>query len=186
MKNLFSILAIGLSLSIYAGHHEEGEKDASMHENNFVYISTYTQPAGGNPERLKKFLLKNLDNLEANGYNRCGMLRHQFGGDRSFLTYCYFDSWELNHSANRQSCATHAHTHNQPRGNHVPHTHGHSSWANSIAATQGHTNSRQASVHTKCTQSNRGPSLEHGRINDCGKHEDAQQQETEPALQIRL
>ena len=94
MKNLFSILALGLSLSLYAGHHEEGEKDASMHENNFVYISTYTQPAGGNPERLKKSLLKNLDTLEANGYNRCGMLRHQFGGGRSFLTYCYFDSWE--------------------------------------------------------------------------------------------
>ena len=94
MKNLFSILAFGLSLSLYAGHHEEGEKDASMHENNFVYISTYTQPAGGNPERLKKSLLKNLDTLEANGYNRCGMLRHQFGGGRSFLTYCYFDSWE--------------------------------------------------------------------------------------------
>ena len=64
MKNLFSILAIGLSLSLYAGHHEEGEADASMHENNFVYISTYTQPAGGNPERLKKSLLKNLDTLE--------------------------------------------------------------------------------------------------------------------------
>ena len=93
MKNLFSILAIGLSLSIYAGHHEEGEKDASMHENNFVYISTYTQPAGGNPERLKKFLLKNLDTLEANGYNRCGMLRHKNGGYRSFLTYFYCDSW---------------------------------------------------------------------------------------------
>jgi len=94
MKNLFSILAMGLSLSLYAGHHEEGEKDAFMHENNFVYISTYTQPAGGNPERLKKSLLKNLDTLEANGYNTCGMLRHQFGGGRSFLTYCYFDSWE--------------------------------------------------------------------------------------------
>ena len=26
MKNLFSILAMGLSLSLYAGHHEEGEK----------------------------------------------------------------------------------------------------------------------------------------------------------------
>ena len=51
-------MAFGLSLSLYAGHHEEGEKDASMHENNFVYISTYTQPAGGNPERLKKSLLK--------------------------------------------------------------------------------------------------------------------------------
>ena len=68
MKNLFSILALGLSLSLYAGHHEEGEKDSSMHENNFVYISTYTQPAGGNPERLKKSLLANLDTLETVSY----------------------------------------------------------------------------------------------------------------------
>ena len=94
MKNIFSILAFTLSLSLYAAHHEEGEKDTAMHENNFVYISTYTQPAGGNPERLKKSLLSNLDTLEENGYNACGMLRHQFGGGRSFLTYCYFDSWD--------------------------------------------------------------------------------------------
>jgi hypothetical protein len=94
MKNIFSVLAFALCMSLYAGHHEEGEEAGVMHENNFVYISTYTQPAGGNPERLKKSLLANLDALEKNGYNSCGILRHQFGGGRSFLTYCYFDSWE--------------------------------------------------------------------------------------------
>ena len=92
MKNILSIIAFAFSLSLYSAHHEESEKNAVMHENNFVYISTYTQPAGGNPERLKKSLLGNLDTLEENGYNTCGMLRHQFGGGRSFLTYCYFDS----------------------------------------------------------------------------------------------
>jgi len=94
MKNILSIIAFAFSLSLYSAHHEESEKNGVMHENNFVYISTYTQPAGGNPERLKKSLLSNLDTLEENGYNTCGMLRHQFGGGRSFLTYCYFDSWE--------------------------------------------------------------------------------------------
>ncbi len=87
-------MAFALSLSLYAAHHEEGKKETVIHENNFVYISTYIQPAGGNPERLKKSLLKNIEALEENGYNSCGMLRHQFGGGRSFMTYCYFDSWE--------------------------------------------------------------------------------------------
>ena len=94
MKSIFQILAIAFSLSLYSAHHEDDKNNMVTHENNFVYISTYTQPAGGNPERLKKSLLSNLDTLEENGYNSCGMLRHQFGGGRSFLTYCYFDSWE--------------------------------------------------------------------------------------------
>ncbi|MDB4043788.1 hypothetical protein OAN54_02010 [Gammaproteobacteria bacterium] len=94
MKFLFSTLVLAFSLTTYAAHHEEGEKHAAMHENNFVYISTYTQPAGGNPERLKKSLLENIATLEENGYNSCGMLRHQFGGGRSFMTYCYFDDWD--------------------------------------------------------------------------------------------
>ena len=93
MKSIFQILAIAFSLSLYSAHHEDDKNNMVTHENNFVYISTYTQPAGGNPERLKKSLLSNLDTLEENGYNSCGMLRHQFGGGRSFLTYCYFDSW---------------------------------------------------------------------------------------------
>lgn len=94
MKKLFTVLTFLLAIGIHAGHHEKGEMAESTHSNNFVYMSTYTQPAGGNPEILKKSLLKNIDDLEKNGYNRCGMLRHQFGGDRSFLTYCYFDDWE--------------------------------------------------------------------------------------------
>ena len=47
-----------------------------------------------NIDALKKSLLGSISTLEKNGYNSCGMLRHQFGGDRSFLTYCYFDDWD--------------------------------------------------------------------------------------------
>jgi hypothetical protein len=94
MKHLLSLCVFAFSFGINAAHHEEAEKSVDMHENNFVYISTYTQPAGGNPETLKRSLQKNIATLEKNGYNSCGMLRHQFGGDRSFLTYCYFDDWD--------------------------------------------------------------------------------------------
>ena len=94
MKHLLSLCVLAFSFGINAAHHEEAEKSVVMHENNFVYISTYTQPAGGNPETLKRSLQKNIATLEKNGYNSCGMLRHQFGGERSFMTYCYFDDWD--------------------------------------------------------------------------------------------
>ena len=94
MKHIFSLCMLALSFSLAAAHHEEGKQSVDMHENNLVYISTYTQPAGGNPETLKRSLLKNIATLEEDGYNACGMLRHQFGGDRAFLTYCYFDNWD--------------------------------------------------------------------------------------------
>ena len=51
-------------------------------------------PAGGKIATLKKSLQTNIATLEKDGYNACGMLQHQFGGDRAFMTYCYFDSWE--------------------------------------------------------------------------------------------
>ena len=94
MRRLLSLCVLAVSFSVIAAHHEETEKSADMHENNFVYISTYTQAVGGNPETLKRSLLKNIATLEENGYNACGMLRHQFGGERSFMTYCYFDDWD--------------------------------------------------------------------------------------------
>ena len=58
MKNLFTVLTFLLAIGIHAAHHEKGEMAESTHSNNFVYMSTYTQPAGGNPEILKKSLLK--------------------------------------------------------------------------------------------------------------------------------
>jgi hypothetical protein len=94
MKHLFSLCVLAFSFSVSAAHHEEGEHSSDMHSNSFVYISTYVQTVGKNPEVLKKDLLKNISTLEENGYNACGMLRHQFGGERSFMTYCYFDDWD--------------------------------------------------------------------------------------------
>lgn len=95
MKNLLIILAfISLTFSATAAHHEEGEASPKVKGNNFAYLSSYTIPAGSNPATLAKSLKKSIASLESSGFNDCGLLRHQFGGDRAFYTYCYFDSWE--------------------------------------------------------------------------------------------
>ncbi len=60
-----------------------------MMEHNFAYLSSYTMPAGSNADRIAKSLLENVNTLEEDGYNVCGLLRHQFGGERSFMTYCF-------------------------------------------------------------------------------------------------
>ena len=58
MKHLLSLCVLAFSFSVSAAHHEEGEHSSDMHSNSFVYISTYVQTVGKNPEVLKKDLLK--------------------------------------------------------------------------------------------------------------------------------
>ena len=94
MKIFFILPIILLSIFVSSNHHEEAVKKSMSHENNFAYLSTYTIPAGSNPATLAKSLLKNVEDLKKEGYNNCGLLRHAFGGDRAFYSYCYFDSWE--------------------------------------------------------------------------------------------
>ena len=94
MKIFFILPIISLSIFVSSNHHEEAVKTSMSHENNFAYLSTYTMPAGSNPATLAKSLLKNVEDLKKEGYNNCGLLRHAFGGDRAFYSYCYFDSWE--------------------------------------------------------------------------------------------
>ena len=95
MKNILIVLSL-LSTSFFAlsAHHEEDETATKVQENNFAYLSSYTMPAGSNADRMADSLKKDVDSLEKGGYNACGLLRHQFGGDRAFYSYCFFDSWE--------------------------------------------------------------------------------------------
>ena len=95
MKNILIVLSL-LSTSFFAlsAHHEESETATKVQENNFAYLSSYTMPAGSNADRMADSLKKDVDSLEKGGYNTCGLLRHQFGGDRAFYSYCFFDSWE--------------------------------------------------------------------------------------------
>ena len=41
MKHILSFCAFVISLGLFAAHHEELENNTTMHENNFVYISSY-------------------------------------------------------------------------------------------------------------------------------------------------
>jgi len=95
MKNILILLSLlTVSAFTYSAHHEEGEQAQKIHGNNFAYLSSYTMPAGSNADRMAASLKKNVDLMEQEGYNACGLLRHQFGGDRAFYSYCFFDSWE--------------------------------------------------------------------------------------------
>ena len=95
MKNIFfGIILTSVSLFLSSGHHENENQMEKKYANNFAYLSTYTMPAGSNPATLSRSLLNNVKDLKKQGYNNCGLLRHAFGGDRAFYSYCYFDSWE--------------------------------------------------------------------------------------------
>jgi len=89
MKSLLLIFSLVFSVTIFSAHHEEAE-----HTYAFAYNSTFSIPAGSQPQRVERQVLDNLATLEENGYYNCGLLRHQFGGERAYYSYCYFDSWE--------------------------------------------------------------------------------------------
>ena len=91
MKNFLTILILGLSTTLFAAHHEETDSPESEHQYNFAYNSTYTIPAGSQPQRIERSILENLSTLEENGYYNRGLLRHQFGGERAYYSYCYFE-----------------------------------------------------------------------------------------------
>ena len=95
MKNFLTILILGLSTTIFSAHHEETDSSESEHEYNFAYNSTYTIPAGSQPQRVERSILENLATLEENGYYNCGLLRHQFGGERAYYSYCYLTATRI-------------------------------------------------------------------------------------------
>ncbi|HCV80554.1 MAG TPA: hypothetical protein DGQ38_05840, partial [Zunongwangia profunda] len=94
MKKLLPVLMLIISASAFSAHHEKEESPEAEHTYSFAYNSTYTIPAGSQPQRIERLVLDNLATLEENGYYNCGLLRHQFGGERAYYSYCYFDSWE--------------------------------------------------------------------------------------------
>ena len=94
MKKLLPVLMLIISASAFSAHHEKEESPEAERTYSFAYNSTYTIPAGSQPQRIERLVLDNLATLEENGYYNCGLLRHQFGGERAYYSYCYFDSWE--------------------------------------------------------------------------------------------
>lgn len=91
MKKYFLSILLVPAVFVFAGHHEES---SSMKESNFAVLSSYTIAAGTKPSKLEKELLEYITDEEARGFNECGLLRHQFGGDRAFYTYCNFKDYD--------------------------------------------------------------------------------------------
>ena len=71
-------------------HHEEEKKSAD----NYVLMSTYEIAAGQNPADLEKELIALQTQQEADGFNNCGLYRHQYGGMRAFYGYCFFSDYD--------------------------------------------------------------------------------------------
>jgi len=92
MKHIFILTSLLLTSVLFAGHHESGE--SKDHTYGFVYTSDYTIPSGEFAQNVEQSILDNLEILEGNGYYNCGLLRHQFGGERGYYSYCYFDDWD--------------------------------------------------------------------------------------------
>lgn len=91
MKRIFLSLIMFTSALIIAGHHEESQP---MRDSNFAVLSSYTIAAGTKPSKLEKELLEYISGEEERGFNNCGLLRHQFGSDRAFYSYCYFEDYD--------------------------------------------------------------------------------------------
>ena len=87
-----AILLLGVFCSsvALAAHHEEGEKASD----NYVLMSTYEIAHGQNPADLEKELVELQKQQEADGFNNCGLYRHQYGGKRAFYGYCFFSDYD--------------------------------------------------------------------------------------------
>ena len=84
---LLGVFCSGVAL---AAHHEEGEKASD----NYVLMSTYEIAHGQNPADLEKELVELQKQQEADGFNNCGLYRHQYGGKRAFYGYCFFSDYD--------------------------------------------------------------------------------------------
>ena len=82
----FIPLAFWFSYSTADGH---GEADS----NAYVLHSEYEIATGQDPATLSAELVEYQKNQEAYGFNNCGVYQHQFGTQRGFYTFCYFNDF---------------------------------------------------------------------------------------------
>ncbi len=83
----FIPLAFWISYSAADGH---GEADS----NAYVLHSEYEIATGQDPATLSAELVEYQKNQEAYGFNNCGVYQHQFGTQRGFYTFCYFNDFD--------------------------------------------------------------------------------------------
>ena len=91
IKRILITLVLGIAAgTAFSAHHEEQTKAS---ENNYVILSTFGMAQGENPEVLEKELITMQKQREADGFNNCGLYRHQLVGPRLFYGYCFFTDY---------------------------------------------------------------------------------------------
>lgn len=85
---LIAVLLAGF-YPAYGDHHGEAKVDHS----HYVLHSTFEIAPGQNPDDLQKELVAYQTSQEANGFNNCGLYKHEYGSARGFYGFCYFDDF---------------------------------------------------------------------------------------------
>lgn len=73
-----------------ADQHEAAATDS----NHYVLHSVYEIAYGQNPDALEKDLITYQKNQEELGFNNCGLYKHEYGSQRAFYSFCYFNDFD--------------------------------------------------------------------------------------------
>lgn len=91
---IFKLIAVFAVLSwswqSQANHHEEAAAD----NNHYVLHSIYEIAYGQDPDTLEAELVAYQKDQEALGFNNCGLYKHEYGSQRAFYTFCYFNDFD--------------------------------------------------------------------------------------------
>jgi hypothetical protein len=91
MFNVIAVLVVlGWVLQSQADHHETTAADS----NQYVLHSVYEIAHGQNPDDLETELVAYQKNQESLGFNNCGLYKHQYGSQRAFYSFCYFNDFD--------------------------------------------------------------------------------------------
>ncbi|MBT3427050.1 MAG: hypothetical protein HOL98_07585 [Gammaproteobacteria bacterium] len=85
---VFAVLS--WSWQSWANHHEEVVADS----NHYVLHSIYEIAYGQDPDTLEAELVTYQKGQEALGFNNCGLYKHEYGSQRAFYTFCYFNDFD--------------------------------------------------------------------------------------------
>ncbi len=92
MMHIKGLLIVMLSVGFYPAlgdHHGAAKVDDS----HYVLHSTFEIASGQNPDALQEEIVAYQKSQEANGFNNCGLYKHEYGSARGFYGFCYFDDF---------------------------------------------------------------------------------------------
>ena len=88
LSYFFTTASFILPTIAWGEHHEENKAG-----NNYMLLSAYEVGQGQSMLELQKEAISIAERRESDGFNNCGVYRHQFAGSRLVYVYCYFDHY---------------------------------------------------------------------------------------------